>query len=111
MEEQTNNSALIEALKKQDEANKEVEQLKQQKEPNLPNSFAAQSMMSGKSSAFPSKTDKKETKKRKTKIILAGGSAYATMPRDKKPHPRKKGSFTTKRTMNKAEYNVKLEKK
>jgi len=59
MEEKTNNSALIEALKKQDEANKEVEQLKQQKEPNLPNSFAAQSMMSGRSSAFPSKTEKK----------------------------------------------------
>jgi len=47
MEQQTNNSALIEALKKQDEANNEVEQLKQQKEPNLPNSFSAQKMMSG----------------------------------------------------------------
>ena len=94
MEEQTNNSALIEALKKQDEANKEVEQLKQQKEPNLPNSIAAQSMMSGKSSAFPSK---EETKKRKKKFIIAGGSAYATMPRDKKPPKRKTGSFTTKK--------------
>ena len=65
MEQKQDNSVLIEALKKQDQANKEVEQLKQQKEPNLPNSFAAQSMMSGKSSAFPSK---EETKKRKTKF-------------------------------------------
>ena len=94
MEEQTNNSALIEALKKQDEANKEVEQLKQQKEPNLPNSFAAQSMMSGKSSAFPSKTD---IKKKKKKFIIAGGSAYATMHGSKKPHSRKTGTFTIKK--------------
>ncbi len=45
MEQKQDNSVLIEALKKQDEANKEVEQLKQQTESNLPNGFQAQKMM------------------------------------------------------------------
>lgn len=47
MEQKQDNSVLIEALKKQDQANQEVEQLKQQTEPNLPNSFQAQKAMSG----------------------------------------------------------------
>ena len=104
MEQKQDNSVLIEALKKQDQANQEVEQLKQQTEPRLPNGLQAQKMMSGKSSAFPSKTDKKETKTTKEKFIIAGGSAYG---RGRKPHSRKKGSFTTKGGMNKAAYNIK----
>ena len=47
MEQKQDNSVLIEALKKQDQANQEVEQLKQQTEPTLPNGLQAQKMMSG----------------------------------------------------------------
>ena len=87
MEQKQDNSMLIEALKKQDQANQEVEQLKQQTEPILPNGLQAQKMMSGKSTAL---TFKKNPKK---------GA--------KKPHSRKKGSFTTKGGMTKAAYNIK----